>query len=84
MGVLNQLIMPDILDKVTVYYVTEGFSGHWAFCPEALKAFAPQHMLEPSQFSSGKIMEASLRDIQPGGTLWALSDVTTLAKRDPW
>jgi len=57
---------------IKIYCASHAFSGVWAFSPEAIKAFAPKHMLERGEFSSGQIWEADLQDLDK---LWAFSPV---------
>jgi len=56
-----------------IYCASYGFSGVWAFSPEAVKAFAPRKMLIKGEFSSGKVWEAELSDLKKH--LWAFSPV---------
>jgi hypothetical protein len=61
---------------MTIYCVSHGQGGFWAFSPAMLKSFAPKEYLTPSKFSSGRVWEASLEDLDT--TLWAFSPVTSL------
>jgi len=58
---------------IKIYCASHAFSGVWAFSPEAVKAYAPKHMLTKGKFSSGEIWEADFADLEK--QLWAFSPV---------
>jgi len=58
---------------IKIYCASHGFSGVWAFSPEAVNAFAPREMLIKGEFSSGEVWEAELQDLEK--QLWAFSPV---------
>ena len=58
---------------VQIYCASYAHSGVWAFSPEAIRAFAPVHMLERSEYSSGQVWSADLADLD--GALWSFAPV---------
>ena len=59
--------------STTIYCASNGYSGVWAFSPEAIRAYAPKEMLEGNEYSTGEVWEATLGDLD--GALWAFSPV---------
>lgn len=61
------------MTEIKIYCASYAFSGVWGFSPKAVEAFAPAHMLEKSEFSSGQVWEANLSDLY--GQLWSFNPV---------
>jgi len=58
---------------IQIYCASYGHTGVWAFSQEAVQAFAPPHMLERSELSSGQVWPADLADLD--GALWSFTPV---------